>query len=104
MFDYCTNGEAKAAKALIQRILDEGYMLSVNDSSEGDGEWTVVMSIDFDKICNALNSTEGDTLKVRALDGVNAGLIYLIWGNDPDGSELIADYTANPTIESLCEA
>ena len=104
MFDYCTNGEAKAAKALIQLILDEGYLVSVCDSVYGEGEWTVKRSNSFQDICDALNSTEGDTLAIRDKDGKGIGTIMLIWGNDPDGSELIADYTANPIIESLCEA
>ena len=104
MFDYCTHGEAKAAKALIARILSAGCCISVNDSYDGGGEWTVVKSEDFNEICEALNTTEGDMLSVRVINGERIGFISLIWGNDPDGSELVSDYSATARMESLCEA
>lgn len=98
--EYATPGERRTARKLVRAALAQGYVLSVFD---GEG-WTVKRSADAAAILAALATTDEDTLRIRRADGTSAGLIMLVWGNDPDGSELIADYTDNDDCNALYEA
>lgn len=96
-------GEAKMARALVRTALAKGYAVSVNDGEET----TVTRSTDRDAILAALASTDADCLTIHRADFNNAsghhvaGSLYLVWGNEPDGSELIADHTDNPAMQWL---
>lgn len=88
---YATAGEAKAARALVRAILAKGHLVTVNDGCEN----TVIRSSSFNKITAALCTTGEDVLTARDADGVKLGRFWLIYGNDADGSELVADHTDN---------
>lgn len=94
---FATPGERKTARRLITECLNRGYTVSVSDGEE----WTVKRSREFDAIYSALATTGSDVLRVRDAAGNSAGSFVLIWGNDPAGSELIADYSANDVCESI---
>ena len=91
-----TLGERRAVTRLLAAVLRRGYTVSVND---GD-EWTVKNSSSSDEICAALATTGEDILLIRSDEGI-LGRIYLVWGNDPDGEELIADFNDEPEINRL---
>ena len=90
--------EKTVAKKFVQKCIASGFVVSVND-----GEcWTVKKSDNLAAILAALESTGEDILRIRDKEaGIVIGTAVLIWGNAPDGSELIADYTANLPMMTL---
>lgn len=91
-----TLGEEFYARKLVRNILDRGYTISVNDGEE----WTVVDSLDEALIMGALGTTGEDVIKMKdPLDYKTLGMFYLVYGNDPNGEEVISDFTDN----SLCD-
>lgn len=98
---YATHGEARVARRLVRAALAAGYTISVNDGEE----WTVKRSTREREILDALASTGEDMLRLRLpASGEAVGSFWLVYGNDPDGSELIADHTDNETCDSLYRA
>lgn len=89
--DTMTLGERYMAGKLIDAILEKGFSASVNDGEE----WTVKRSTDKKLILSALATTGEDYVRLYDKDGQSQGTFVLIWGNDPDGSELIADHADN---------
>jgi len=95
---YATKGEARAARKLVRAILAQGWAVSVCDGEE----WTVKKSRDRMTILSALASTSDDTLRVYDAEGLlRLGFAWLIWGNDPEGRELIADHSAEGPLADL---
>lgn len=93
-----TLGEQFYARKLVRNILDRGYAISVNDGEE----WTVVHSSDEALIMGALGTTEADVIKMMdPLDYKALGMFYLVYGNDPEGEEVISDFTANNLCETI---
>jgi hypothetical protein len=100
--EYSTPAEARVARKLVREALRRGYTVSVNDSLDGDGEWVVRRSTSIRDICSALATTGGDILRFRRTDRPESYISFvLVWGNDPDGSELIADHTDAPEADDL---
>ena len=97
---HAYKGESDCANRLVDAILRRGYEVSVRDGSY-EGEWTLAKSTDKAKIMDALCTTGEDTVRARTTDGKLVGDFVLIWGNDPDGSELIADNTATTVCEAI---
>lgn len=97
--------DAPQAATLIDTLLARGCLLSVNDSFDGGGEWTVKRSTDRAVILAALGTTDGDLLVARGADGARLGSFMLIYGNGP--GELVADHADNAfcaAIAALLEA
>lgn len=93
-----TFGEEKYVRKLVQNLLARGYLISVDDGEE----WTVVESSNEAQIMGALGTTEQDFIKVRdPLDWRALGVFRLIYGNDPEGEEVISDYTDIPLFETI---
>ena len=88
-----TPTELNFARKLVAEILSRGYSIRV---WEGGG-WAGERSTDLEEIVQSLNSTGEDTLKIKVGD-TYAGTILLVWGNNPDGSELISDYSVGSAI------
>lgn len=101
MYKDTNNGEQAKAKRIIRKALDMGLLVSVED---GDGGWTCKRSTDYTTILDAIGEMDMDQLLFRNADGSRAGGMLLVWGNDPSGCELAADYTANPSMEALAAA
>jgi hypothetical protein len=89
---YATAGEQEIALKLIRALLRSCYHLSVNDGEET----TLYRSYNERSIIDALATTDIDIITVHGpLVGDRLGSFLLIYGNAPDGSELIADHTDN---------
>ena len=90
--------EKTVAAKLVAAAISSGYCLSVNDGEV----WTVKKSTDKAAILAALETTGEDTLRIRDnATGERIGDVFLVWGNAPNGEELIADHTDTPTVSSL---
>ena len=89
--------EKTVAAKLVAAAIASGYSLSVNDGEA----WTVKRSTNKAAILAALETTGEDILRVRDDAIYMVGDISLIWGNAPDGSELVADYTDTPAMVAL---
>jgi VCBS repeat-containing protein len=88
-----TAGERRAARRLVMEALEDGRTVSVSDG----WEYVVKRSRNIRQILDALATTGEDVLRIRAADGSHLGVIVLVWGNDPDGDELVQDYSASLT-------
>lgn len=104
MFDYCTQREAAKAASIVDSALSRGWTVSLNDSHDGSESWTVKRSTDRAAILSAMNSTDGDFLLFRDAEGNRIGFVSLIYGNDPNGSELVADHSAEGPVAAMCAA
>lgn len=98
--DYTTPGERGVATRLVRAAINAGFTVSVYDGEE----FTVKFSKSEAVILPALASTESDVLVIRDGAGERVGDLCLIWGNDPDGEELIADHTDNDAMQALYDA
>ena len=84
-------GESKHAAHLVDAILGLGHRISIQDGEA----FTVKQSQDRQAILEALCTTGIDNLYVRNAEKQLLGIFALVWGNDEDGSELVADFTDN---------
>ena len=78
-------------RAVIQELLDAGFLVSVNDGEET----TVHRSYNADAIFEAMQTTDEDFLHVHMADEglLIYGWVRFIYGNDD--TEVINDYTTN---------
>lgn len=97
---YATPGERQAATRLVDALLAAGYSLRLNDGEEWLPESGATR--ERDAILDAMASTGEETICAYKPDGRSAGQVYLVYGNDPDGSELYADYTIS--LQALIDA
>lgn len=91
--------EDQVIKATIKALLDDGYILSVNDGEET----TVTHSTDPDRIFTAMKTTGEDYLMVHVqindsirpdiTEYVECGWVRFIYGNE--GTEVINDYSVS---------
>ena len=92
-----TPGELEYATKLVRNIISRGHFISVFD---GEG-YAVKCSRDGDRILSEMAATDMDSLIIHSsANNAVIGRMRLIYGNDPEGSELIADHTDN----ALCNA
>ena len=95
---HATQGEARVARKLLNAAFKAGYVVSIHDG----GEWVLKQSRFLDACCTCLCSTGDDCLTFRdAKTKEKVGTAWLIWGNDEDGSELIADHSDNDAMNAL---
>lgn len=94
--EYATAGERAVARKLVRNLISRGLSVSVFDGEE----MTVKRSRKEGEVLEALATTEADQLIVRNDDWEKVGWFLLVWGNEEDGSCLIADHSDN----QLCEA
>jgi hypothetical protein len=87
--------ETQAASLLVDLILASGLSVSVFDGEE----WTLKRSTSGTAIKEALETTGEDYLKLYDASGTYAGWLYLVWGNS--APELVADYSANETVDAI---
>lgn len=96
--DRASKIEKSITHAILTRAIAKGWTVSVYDSTDSEGEWTVKRSANLNQIKEALASTEGDTLRFRDSAGNSLGVLVLIWGND---SDLVSDHTDNEAMAEL---
>lgn len=93
-----TLGERFYVLKLVRNILSRGYSISVNDGED----WTLTRNRHENQIMAALGTTEMDTIVFRdEFDDKIMGRFVLIYGNDPDGNEVIADHTDNRMCNNI---
>ena len=93
-----TIGEEHYVRKLVRNILSRGLTISVNDGED----WTVVDSRIEATIMGALATTEIDYLRVKdELDYKTLGTFMLVYGNDPEGEEVVSDHTDNRLCNSI---
>lgn len=85
--------------ALVRKALAAGYTVSVFDGME----YPVKRSSDLAEIKCGLFACDEEWLTFRHADGTRVGTAFLVYGNAPDGSEVICDYTDNEVMCSLIE-
>lgn len=93
---YASYGETVIARRIVRLALERGWKVSVYDGEA----YAVKQSDDRMTILSALATTEADWLEMRDSEGKAVGQLMLIWGNDPSGNELVADYTVDGTTDS----
>lgn len=101
-YGYLSAGERLAARRLIQRILDRGLAVQIFD-----GEEFVLPEPSRDKkfIVRYLGSTDEDYLHVKnPNDDTTLGWFHLVYGNALDGSEVVADWSANDVCDEIYDA
>ena len=91
--------EARIIRAVLRRAMGKQYTVSVYDSVDAEGEYTVKRSRDVPTIMAALATTGGDILVIRDANGGKLGTITLIYNGD---DSVIADHTDNAAIGELC--
>lgn len=98
-FEHCTKGEAKVAKKLVRVILEMGYKIRHNDGEE----WSDILFLSGNEgeLFELMAATDEEFLQVISTEGKKVGTLQLIWGNEEDGSELIADYTDNDEVRAI---
>lgn len=87
--------EKDKARELVREILAEGLGVKVDNGEELSGKL-----IDAAEIEAWLGATDMETLILYRGD-TRVGSMLLVWGNDPEGSELVCDYTDNPLIDGI---
>lgn len=97
ILQYASKGEAKVVRKLVNNILAAGYSVSV---WEGE-DYALKRSRNKADILAALCSTGYDVLVMRDKAGDAVGQIALVWGNEDDGSCLIADHSDNQVCNDL---
>ncbi len=95
--EHAAPGEAREARKLVRRILAKGWFISIFDGED----YPVKRSNCESQILRNLCQTGIDELIVRERSGKFIGRVIVVWGNDPDGSELVADHSVNDSINEL---
>lgn len=96
---YYNAGEVAVATRLIKFLVSQEKAVAI---WEGEG-WAIKRSTSVPDLLAALASTGEDKLVIYPAEGngPREGFILLVWGNEADGSELIADHSDNEVINSL---
>ena len=99
MYEAMSKGEQKVARRLVKAAIKLGYIVSVFDGEEWSPRFRT-----FDAAWAWMGNTGEDQIRFFDAAGNQVGWMFLAWDNDPDGQDLIADYTANVAMEKLYRA
>lgn len=100
-FEHASEGEAQVARALLKRIFAlPGDITVTLENGGGDTEFAFSSASELE----AEMAATGEDELIVYQDGRRLGWILLVYGNDPDGSELIADHTYNQKTCELCKS
>ena len=83
--------EHKIVKKLIDIVLKNGYVISVNDGEA----WTLHRSASKSAICKAMHTTDEDVWRIGKPDGTRIGKVWFVYGNN--GYDVIHDYSYGTT-------
>jgi len=100
MYKAMGKGEQAVARRLVKSALKMGYQISVHD---GGSKWSPKF-ITFGAVWVWLGEMDEDQILLFDASDNLVGWIFLVWGNEPDGSELIADHTSNDAIAAVVDA
>lgn len=95
-------GEARAASLLIRAALAAGFGLRIPAHDGGPANlWPQSPNAALTAFRDCLAACDEQRLQVLDAQGERVGTFFLVWGNAPDGSELLADYSDNPECAAL---
>ena len=97
---FAKPGEQKIARKLVREALRRGYVVSVWDGEE----WALRGATKLQDVLDQLCSTGQDVVSIRKPRDGGAIKFLLVWGNDPEGCELIADHTDSPAGRAIYSA
>ena len=100
MYAAMEKGEQAVARRLVKTALKMGYQVSVHD---GGSKWSPKFTT-FGAAWAWLGEMDEDQILLFDASDNRVGWIFLGWGNEPDGSELIADHTSNAAIHAVVDA
>ncbi|MBS0984253.1 hypothetical protein [Gluconobacter cerinus] len=95
--EYLTTGEQKAVRKIVKTARASGFLISI---WEGE-DWAIRRSDNEAEILKALGSTGQDRIDFvrppadQSEKPTRAGWVLLVYGNNPDGSEVVADARDN---------
>lgn len=102
--------DAQVERIIVQTIcgmaIAHDWTVTIHDDYTGCGEDVVFHSRDIEAIMKAIQSTDGDQIRLHGVDGRLRGIIALVYGND--GFEVVNDYSMRlecfmAGIESACD-
>lgn len=99
MYSKMEKGEQAVARRLVKSALKMGYRVSVHDGED----WSPP-SDEFFVIWDDLGEMDEDNIILFDANDTRVGWIMLVWGNEPDGSELISDHSSNDAIDAVVDA
>lgn len=98
-FKHCSEGEAKVAKKLVDAIFARGLTICHNDGADWTGEYKEKQR---GALLEEMCMTGEDYLHL-VMGGKSIGVIWLLYGNDEGGEELIADYSDTDEVRAIVE-
>jgi hypothetical protein len=99
MYSKMEKGEQAVARRLVKTALKMGYRVSVHDGVKWSPKFTT-----YGMAWSWLGEMDEDNIILFDANDNRVGWIFLVWGNEPDGSELIADHTSNNAIAAVVDA
>lgn len=87
-----TGEERFVVRQIVNRALDKGYLLTVDDGEE----LPVMHSDDAEEVMDNLGHCDEEWLHVENDARQKIGVIFLVYGNDAD--EVVCDCTDKPEI------
>jgi hypothetical protein len=98
--DNATKGEIEVARWLLEQIIGNGYYVTIHSE-----ETKTPDALDnIDEIMDHFAETEYDYVHIVDVNGVDHGWFLLVWGNETNGEELIADFSDNTLCQIVFEA
>lgn len=92
--------EQDVALRLVETALAKGYTVR-HDYGDPEDTSTLSPGQDARQLQSLLGCTEEDWLYLCWSGSSRVGIIYLLWGNAEDGSELVCDHSANDETEAV---
>ncbi len=100
--------EMDVAKALVRTALAKGHRVVIwdgfSETDDGGRDMLFLMppgEVPDAVLEDALGRTEEDNIYLTTPDGKHLGTLWLIWGNDPSGEELVSDFTTTDTARDV---
>ena len=98
-------GEARAASLLIRAALAAGFGLRIPTDDGGPASMSPKSrNAGLNAFRDCLGACDEQRIQVLNDQGERVGSFFLVWGNDGDGSELIADYSDNSVCNAIYHA
>lgn len=94
--------EARVARKLVREALARGFDISVRPM-DGDADWTVRRTRSLRALSEALSYCDEEVVRLTHPEGKRVSFL-LVWGNNPDGSELISDFTSSDVADEIYRA
>jgi NAD(P)-dependent dehydrogenase (short-subunit alcohol dehydrogenase family) len=98
------------AKALVRTALAKGHRVviwdGVSETEDGSRDMMYLMppgEVPDAALEDVLGRTEEDNIYLTTPEGQHLGTLWLIWGNDPSGEDLVADMTSTDAARDVVD-